>query len=62
MNIIALADVDDRMAANTYEMLPGIKHYSDFREMLDKMGEQIDAVIISTPDHTHHYIAKSCLF
>ncbi len=61
MNIIALADVDDRMAAKTYEMLPRVKHFKDFRKMLDKMGEQIDAVIISTPDHTHHYIAKYCM-
>lgn len=61
MNIIALADVDDRRVAKTYEMLPGVKHYRDFRKMLDKMGDQIDAVVISTPDHTHHYIAKYCM-
>tara|TARA_R110002050_G_scaffold149250_1_gene275621 strand:+ start:7989 stop:9332 length:1344 start_codon:yes stop_codon:yes gene_type:complete len=61
MNIVALADVDDRMATKTYEKLPNVKHFRDFRKMLDKMGEQIDAVVISTPDHTHHYIAKYCL-
>ena len=61
LNIIALADVDDRMAAKTYEILPKVKHFRDFRKMLDKMGEQIDAVIVSTPDHTHHYIAKYCM-
>ena len=61
MNIIALADVDDRRASETYEMLPQVKHYRDFRKMLDKMGDQIDAVIIQTPDHTHHYIAKYCM-
>ncbi len=35
MNIIALADVDDRMAAKTYEMLPRVKHFKDFRKMLE---------------------------
>ncbi|MBT3482396.1 MAG: Gfo/Idh/MocA family oxidoreductase, partial [Opitutales bacterium] len=29
--------------------------------MLDRHNQEIDAVVISTPDHTHHYIAKWCL-
>jgi hypothetical protein len=27
--------------------------FRDFRRMLDEMGDRIDAVIVSTPDHTH---------
>ncbi len=61
MNIIAFADVDYRIAAKTFEAFPDVKKFYDFREMLDKMGKQIDAVVISTPDHTHHYIAKYCM-
>ena len=52
-NIIALADVDDRRAADTYAKYPDAKRYRDFRQMLDEMDEQIDAVVVGTPDHTH---------
>ena len=61
MNIVALADVDDNRAAETYKFLPKVRHFTDFRKMFDKMGDQIDAVVVSTPDHTHHYIAKYCM-
>ena len=27
--------------------------FSDFREMLTKIGDKVDAVTISTPDHLH---------
>lgn len=52
-NIVALADVDDRRAAHTYERYPKAKRYRDFRSMLDELDNQIDAVVVSTPDHTH---------
>src|SRR5690606_492327 len=26
---------------------------TDFRELLDKLGDKIDIVTVSTPDHTH---------
>src|SRR5207237_8911206 len=29
------------------------KKYNDYRKMLDKIGKEIDAVTVSTPDHTH---------
>jgi predicted dehydrogenase len=55
-NIVALCDVDSRMLLQQAENFPQIKEaatFSDFRVMLDKMGDQIDAVCINTPDHTH---------
>ena len=50
-NIVALCDVDDRRAAATYKKFPNAKRYRDFRVMLEK--QKLDAVVISTPDHTH---------
>src|SRR5207237_9159892 len=32
---------------------PNAEKFFDFRQMLDKLGKQIDAVTVSTPDHTH---------
>ena len=52
---VAFADVDfnaRRVDANL-KRYPGVKQFSDFRVMLEKMGKDIDAVTVVTPDHTH---------
>lgn len=54
-NIVALCDVDDKRAGKAYERYPRAKKFVDFRRMLDAMENQIDAVIVSTPDHTHFH-------
>jgi predicted dehydrogenase len=51
--VIALCDVDDNRPGKTWERFPSAKRYFDFRKMLDEMGKQIDAVTVSTADHTH---------
>jgi len=51
-NIVALCDVDEERAAHAFKSFPEAKKYRDFREMLDK-EQGIDAVVVSTPDHTH---------
>jgi hypothetical protein len=35
--------------------------YKDFRQMLDQMGSQIDAVTVSTPDHMHAIVASAAM-
>src|SRR5687768_11488368 len=52
-NIVALCDVDDRMAVNARKKWPNAPYYRDFREMLEKEQKNIDAVIITSPDHMH---------
>jgi len=52
-NIVALCDVDDRRAARTFDQFPDASKFADFRVMLDKMGREVDAVVVSTPDHIH---------
>ena len=52
---VAFADVDfnaRRVDANL-KRYPGVKQFADFRVMLEKMGKDIDAVTVVTPDHTH---------
>ncbi len=52
-NIVALCDIDDDTLGKKAERFPKAKKYNDFRKMLDEMHKQIDAVTVSTPDHTH---------
>ncbi|MEN9571366.1 MAG: hypothetical protein RL172_2597 [Bacteroidota bacterium] len=52
-NIVALCDVDDRQAKKSRERFAKATYYKDFREMLQKEKNNIDAVTVSTPDHTH---------
>ena len=52
-NIVALCDVDEARAADTFKRFPNARKYFDFREMLEKENKNIDAVVVSTPDHTH---------
>ncbi len=60
-NIAFLCDVDDRSAADSRKLLPNAKYYKDFREMLEKEGKSIDAVSVSTPDHTHAVAAMAAM-
>lgn len=53
VNIVSLCDVDDRESAKTRKAFPKASYYKDFREMLAKEKDTIDACSISTPDHTH---------
>ena len=60
-NIVALCDVDERQAAKYRAQFPKAPFFRDYREMLDKAGTAIDAVIISTPDHMHAPIAMAAM-
>lgn len=62
-NIVALCDVD-LGAKHTQEILglfPDAPKFKDFRVMFDKMGNQIDAVSIGTPDFSHFAITMLAL-
>lgn len=52
-NIVALCDPDVRRAGSTFAKYPNAKQYTDYRVMLEEYGDNIDAVIVSTPDHVH---------
>jgi predicted dehydrogenase len=59
--IAFLCDVDDKQAAQSVKNFPQAKYYKDFRVMLDKESNGIDAVSVSTPDHTHAVIAMAAM-
>lgn len=60
-NIVALCDVDDRQAQDSRQKHPKAKYYKDFRTLLEKERKNIDAVIVSTPDHMHAVIAMAAM-
>ncbi|MEP6736659.1 MAG: Gfo/Idh/MocA family oxidoreductase [Chryseolinea sp.] len=59
--VVFLCDVDDRQAVESKKNFPGAKYYKDFRTMLDKEQKNIDAVSVSTPDHTHAAAAMAAM-
>ena len=61
VNFVAFADVDAVKAAGSFRKHPNVPRFIDFRKMLDRHDKEIDAVVISTPDHMHHYPAMWCM-
>ncbi len=55
--IVAICDVDHARAAGTIKRFKDARTFKDYRKMLDTMGKDIDAVIVTTPDHMHAPIA-----
>jgi predicted dehydrogenase len=54
--VLGLCDVDKaRGGAEKYlQQHPNARFFQDYREMLATLGDKIDAVSVSTPDHTHY--------
>jgi predicted dehydrogenase len=60
-NIYVLCDVDSRSASDAFAAHPMAKQYDDFRIMLHEEADSIDAVTVSTPDHTHAAAASMAM-
>jgi len=60
-NIAAFCDVDEANAGEIYKEFPHVPRYRDFRVMLDRHWKELDAVVISTPDHTHFVATIACM-
>ncbi len=58
-NIVALCDIEDKLLAAAQTHFPKAKTYADFRRMLDR--RDLDAVVVSTPDHTHAVATMAAL-
>ena len=58
-NIVALCDVDEQRLNAAAQQFPGAKLYHDFRRLIDQ--KDIDAIVVSTPDHTHAVAAVRAL-
>ncbi len=62
-NMVALCDVDwgREQVKKNFENHPKATRYKDFRQMLEKEGKNIDAVTVSTADHTHAVVAMAAM-
>lgn len=59
VNIVALCDVDDNYLHAAASRFPDAKTYNDYRRMLEQ--KDIDAVVVSTPDHMHGPITLAAM-
>ena len=53
VDVVGLCDVDSKYLEMAMGKHSGAQGYADYRKMLEEMGNEIDAVIVATPDHTH---------
>src|SRR6185369_2587833 len=60
-DIAVLCDVDKQQAENHLKRFPKAKVYQDWREMLEKEAKNIDAVMVSIPDHMHAMVAATAM-
>lgn len=60
-NIYAMCDVDSIKLDGMSKRYKTEHKFSDFREMIDKMGDKIDAVTVSIPDHNHAVAAAMAM-
>ncbi len=52
-NIVALCDVDKNYLDQRSQEFKEARLYRDYRELIDKEGDKIDAVLVATADHHH---------
>lgn len=53
-DVVAICDIDDqRLGTAKEKKFPNAQTFFDYRELFDKVGKEIDAVTVSTPDHNH---------
>jgi predicted dehydrogenase len=61
VEMVAVAEIDPNRRRQAQARLRGTKIYSDWREMLDKEGNNLDSVNVSTPDHLHACMGMSAM-
>ncbi|MGI6402185.1 MAG: Gfo/Idh/MocA family oxidoreductase [Thermoguttaceae bacterium] len=59
--VVAICDTDRNTLAAKAKNFPGCKTYTDYRDLYAEMMDKIDAVTVSTPDHTHTVITAEAL-
>ena len=61
IDVVGLCDVDSRFLEAAGEKFPGASRFRDFRKLYDAIGNSVDAVVVSTTEHTHAYATMPAL-
>ena len=61
IQMVGFCDVDTNNLEKAVALVPGTKTFRDYRELFDKMDGDIDAVLVSTPDHMHGPVAMAAM-
>ncbi len=52
-DVVGICDIDEKRLDSAAKKFPNAKKFVDYRKMLEELGDNVDAVTVSTPDHTH---------
>lgn len=61
VEVAALCDIDANHLKTAAARHPDAKTFRDYREMLAEMADSIDAIVVTTPDHTHAAAAMTAM-
>jgi predicted dehydrogenase len=61
VRFVGFCDIDTSRFDKVDASFPGVAHFADYREMFSTVGDKVDAVIVSTPDHMHAPIAMAAM-
>ncbi len=61
VDVVAVCDVDARSIDRAAEAFPQAKKFQDFRKMYDAIGNDFDAAVVSTTEHTHAFAMMPAL-
>ncbi len=59
--LVGFCDVDLARTERVKELNPDAPVYQDYRDMLSELGDKVDAVTVSTPDHMHAFIGLDAM-
>lgn len=61
VKFVGFCDVDKNRFQDADTRFPNVPHFADYREMLRTLGDKVDAMQVSTPDHTHAPAAMAAM-
>lgn len=61
VDVAAICDVNEHSLSGASIAHPGAEKFADFRRMYDQLGDDLDAVVVSTTEHTHAYATMPAL-
>jgi len=61
VKIVAICDMNLQTLGKAGEKFPDAQRFQDWRELFAKLGDRVDAIVCSTPDHMHAPISMTAL-